>query len=774
MMFLSKLSAPLRSSPFYARPLALFSALFMVSLLLIKLSYTWFFVFLTAVAVYSVFLFVSEYQSLGFGNPLAWLMLLAVLLGVTVSLPSEIASARAKALCGEGVTVKMTVTETLYEEPFGSAYYVSVSEIDGKSIKVGALLEIPEQYELSEYDTVTVVGDISFAYDESFGAELYNLKSKELCLNIVSSDIITVSNEAHGSAEYLIYRWRTLVGQRFDDLLGARASAYAKALIIGERSGLTDEFRRDMSAIGVSHILAVSGMHTSIIAVIIGMLADRIKTARKTKSVIISVFAVGFMVTAGFSPSVVRAVIMLLLSLSAVFFGRRSDAITSLFLSGAIICGLSPATSLSCSFLLSFFATLGLVTCASAVSKGLAKRFYLSREGDMRLPMKVLRTFLSFVAVSLFATLFTAPVLAVYFSEVSYFAVIANIVAVPCAFVSVLLSVLILALGGIPFLGTAMAWAFKTVYSLLSAFASLCSDNLGTSLSLEYPFFGVVLIFLVCALIFMRVNGIRSPSALIAVLVSASVIFVTLVQVYTVIHSDENEVTYISNKTSEALIVSSGDRTLLIDIGNGGKALPTLGTEIMMTEYYETRPDALMLTHYHSLHIGTVRYLTQNYRIKRIYVPMPESENDKKIYRSMEKYLADTETVIYYRGETIEHGSLKVSTSDYTVLERSTHPVMTVSISDGTRSLLWLGSSVTESEIAVGADRLLSESSAVISGSHGPKEKENIPYVTVIPSVTEIFLSPFSTADGTKLFGGVYFKTMTANGDGIVKERFKF
>ena len=213
---------------------------------------------------------------------------------------------------------------------------------------------------------------------------------------------------------------------------------------------------------------------------------------------------------------------------------------------------------------------------------------------------------------------------------------------------------------------------------------------------------------------------------------------------------------------------------MLIDIGKGGKSVPTLGAEIMMTEYYETRPDVLMLTHYHSLHIGTVRHIVKNYRIKRIYVPVPESENDKKIYRSMEKYLSETEAVTYYRGEEIKFGNLTVATSEFTLLERSTHPVMTVSVSDGKRSLLWLGSSVTESEIAVYANRLIAESSVVISGAHGPTEKENIPYVTVTPSVTEIFLSPYSTADGVKLFGEVYFKAMMADGDGIVKKIFKF
>lgn len=328
MTFLSKLSEPLRSSPFYARPLTLFCAVFMTAILLVKLSYAWFLVLLAAIVIYSVINLLVSKERLA----LTALLLLSVVLGAALSIPGEASVIRARSMCGEGKTVKMTVTETLYEQPFGSAYRVSVSEIDGNGVEVGGTLEITEQYELSEFDTVTIVGDVTFAYSETFGAELYNLKSKGLCLNIVSSDIVTVTHEAYGSANHLVYKWRSIVGKRFDELLGVRAAAYAKAIITGERSGLTDEFRRDMSAIGVSHILAVSGMHTSIIAAIIGMLADKIRTARKPKSVGIIMVSLGFMVTAGFSPSVVRAVIMLTFSLSAVFFGRRSDALTSLFL----------------------------------------------------------------------------------------------------------------------------------------------------------------------------------------------------------------------------------------------------------------------------------------------------------------------------------------------------------------------------------------------------------------------------------------------------------
>ncbi len=773
MSFLSKLSDPLKNSPFYARPLCLFCSVFLLTVLAVKLSYAWFLVIAVLVCLYSAVLFVSNRERFGFKNPLAWLVLVSMLCGTAVSFPGELAERRAESMCGESKTVRVTVTETLYSEVFGSAHYVKITEIDGDAVNVNGILEIPEQYEVFPFDTVTVSGEVSSAVLGLSGAELYNAKAKGTCLTVVSNNIENVTHEEHRTVGYLIYRIRTALCERFDRLIGTEASAYAKALLIGEKSGLPDDFRKDMSALGVSHILAVSGMHMSIIAAIVAFLADRIRTARKLKSVLITVGAVLFMTVAGFSPSVVRAAIMLVLSVLSVFFGRKGDSLTALFLSGAIICAVSPRTALSCSFLLSFFATLGLVLCASAVSRGLAKRFYVSRAGDMKLGMRALRGFLSSVAVSLCATLFTAPILSIYFSEISYFAVLANLFAVPCAFVSVVLAVVLMLLGDIPLLGGGAAAAFRAVYSMLKAFASFCSDNLETSLSLGYRFFLPILMLVICVLVFMRLNGIRSVSALLAVMIVASLVFVTCVQIYSVSVSERNEVVYLSDKSSEALLVSSGSETMLIDIGKGGKSVPTFGTEMMQSEYYETRPDAFMLTHYHSLHISTVRHLIRNYRIKRIYLPTPESENDEKIYRSIQKYLSETETVVYTRGEDVEFGSLSVSTAQYSLLERSTHPVSALRISDGKRSLLWVGSSVTESEVALSVNRWLSESSVVIVGSHGPKEKENIPYYTVIPSVTEIFLSPYVTCDGVKLFGGIYFESLEADSEGVVEKRFR-
>lgn len=773
MGLVSKLSSRLKNSPFYSRPLCLFCSLFLTSVLAIELSWVLFSVLAAAVTVYLIFLFVSD-KGRRLALPLAVLIGAAVLCGTLASIPCKVGEYKALKACGEARTVKMVVTETVYEASFGSAHYVKIKEIDGKALNVGGTLELSEQYELSEFDTVTVTGEVTYAYSELFGAELYNAKASESCLTVSAETVEKVTDEARSAPGYLLYKLRDLLCRRFDRLIGGEASSYAKALLIGERGGLSEDFRKDMSAIGVSHILAVSGMHLSIIAAIVSFLAERARAGKKLKSLLTVLGGIAFMAIAGFSPSVVRAAIMLTVSGLSVFFGRRSDPLTSLLVSGAIICAVSPETVLSCSFLLSFFATLGLVLCASAGSKGLARRFYASRVRDMRLLMRVLCGFLGSVLVSLCATLFTAPVLAVYFSEVSVFAVAANLVAVPCAFVSVSVAVVVLVLGDVPLIGKASIAVFRAVYALLRAFASFCSDNFETSFSLGYKFFVPILLFVLFAVVFMRLNGMRSVTAFTAILLSASIAFLTCVQIYSVSTSDRNEIVYLSDKSSEALVVSSGSETVLIDIGKGGKSLPLVGTEVIKNEYYETRIDGFVLTHYHSLHIGTVRHLVFNYRVKRIYVPVPESENDEKIYNSMKKYLSETETVVYTRGEEIKVGSLAVSVSDYSLLERSTHPVMAICISDGSRSLLWVGSSVTESDIALYANRRLSESAVVICGSHGPKEKENIPYYTVVPSVTEIFVSPYSIADAEKLFGGVYYEILEKDAEGTVKKRFSF
>ena len=766
------LSSSLKNTPFYSRPLCFVSAVFLV-LLFFRQSQIVTYVFVAAlILAFAVFISVSGRDSKKFKNPLAYALVLIVILSAVLPIPNEVNYRKVTSLDGE-VIVKAVVRDTYYEEAFGSSYVMQIKEIDGKRYFGNSEAVFHEQTDFSAYDTVTFTADISDARAALEGTDVLNAKSKELCVHLEVKSIKSVTNEARKGIAYFIDSIRYCIGDRLALVVDAPALGYAKALLIGDRSDLSDEFRTDMSALGVSHILAVSGMHMSMISMIAIFLAERARASRKTKSVLIILSSIAFMGIAGFSPSVNRAAIMLCISMLAVFAGGRSDVLTSLFFSCALICAISPESVLSCSLLLSFFATLGIALCAVYAESYAARKLYRSRAGDMKRAYAVIRCIAFSFLVTLCATLFTAPVMALYFGEISFFALIINPVAIPMAFGSMLLTVLVAVFADFPFVGAALGDILELLYSLFSSFAKVVSNNFTTSVSLRYPFFFVCIALLLSALIFLWIRKVRNPLALIAVFTVCAIVYASSIQIYGAVNSNKSEIIYLGSKTSEGFVVNSENKTMYIDVGNGSKVMPSMGVNYAKSEYYETYLDAYMLTHYHSAHIGTMKRMLIDVRIKTLYLPYPETENEKRFYENILMHTKECEIINFKRGEIVRFGDIKVQMSDYCLLERSGHPVMIMKISANERAITYLGSSASESGEVFSAERFIAESDVIICGNHGPSPREDLKYYSY-GSDMKVYLSPFGELDEEIAFRDGSYHFLQTDEDGTLKAKFSF
>ena len=767
MSFISELSEPIRRSPFYCRPLALLSAVFIVTLFTAQTSTVLSALFIIFIISYSVFILFKY----GRRSPLPYLLLSFMLLGQILALSAENGYRRASAFDGQTVEAKVVITGKIYSEAFGSAWECRILTINGDKHTGNAVLEVTEAPDFLIYDTVLLSAEAADARKGCVGAELLSIKAERVYLDLTSKKIETVTNENKKGPEYLLYRLRSAIGARFDGALSSGASAYAKALLIGDCEELGGDFRRDMSAIGISHILSVSGMHTSVIAAFISVLCEKAGTSRKTRSAIVCIAVLVFMAAAGFSSPVVRSAIMLVLSVVPVYAGRRGDSVTALFLSGFIICMFSPETAVSCSFLLSFSASLSLVVTASYFSSRAGYGLFSSRAGDLKKGFAVIRKILLSVTVSLCASLITVPVLSLYFSETSFVAVLTNLVALPCATVAMALALLLLVFSGVPGISQLLSAAFNAIYAFTEGFAELIAGNFETSVSLSYPFFVPVLILLFCIFLFLRLRGVRHPAALIAPFVFCAVVFTAGVQIYGAATADRNEAVYLADKSSEGFLICSGSKTLYIDIGRGGKSLPTIGLDIAKTRYCETKPDAIMLTHYHADHISTLKRLVPYYRVKTVYIPYPETDGDRSVLAGIEKTVSGCELVMYARGEEISFGGAVIETQPFSVLERSAHPVVSLGIRLGKIRIFYAGSSLEESEAAYFAERKLGFSDAVISGGHGPVRKEEIRFYSV-PAGCPVYVSPYAGGETEKLFPDADIRFLKEDGDGLVRAVF--
>ncbi|MCH7497701.1 MAG: ComEC/Rec2 family competence protein, partial [Candidatus Marinimicrobia bacterium] len=216
---------------------------------------------------------------------------------------------------------------------------------------------------------------------------------------------------------------------RLEHWLGQPQAGLAVGLLLGDRGGIDNDFRRRINDLGVGHILAVSGLHVGFIALVLVTLARILPIGRNGRLAVVSLGLLGYVVLTGAPPSVVRAGIMAFL----VLWGRTLERPVSLWnlLGAAAIASLlmNPRTLFTASFQLSFAAVAGILH----VSLRLRAWIKATPRGAWLYQWRAARFALDLLLISLGAQVGTLPVTLSIFHAFSAYALLANLLAVPLA-----------------------------------------------------------------------------------------------------------------------------------------------------------------------------------------------------------------------------------------------------------------------------------------------------------------------------------------------------
>ena len=224
----------------------------------------------------------------------------------------------------------------------------------------------------------------------------------------------------------IIYSLKGIIFDKiFSSTKNKEAAGILYAFLTGDRAYISTETFTSFKAAGTSHILALSGLHTGIIILILSRLLDLFKSSKTLKLFIIGTFLILFCVFTGFSPSIIRACIMACVMLFCQAAGFRYDLLNSLLLSACIILLFNPYRLFDISFLLSFSAVLG-IACLP----------------NIKIKNRLLAKIYSALSVTIGATVFTMPLSFYYFSSVSYVSVLFNLIMVPVASLALFLLVI--------------------------------------------------------------------------------------------------------------------------------------------------------------------------------------------------------------------------------------------------------------------------------------------------------------------------------------------
>ena len=300
----------------------------------------------------------------------------------------------------------------------------------GDGITATSLLEPPHNFAGSTFDYAAWLRQSGFAAETFI---FYNSWRKaEIDLTSLSY-MQRATVEARRIREKLLERYRCY---------GADGSSYAvlAAMTLGDKSALSKELREDYSIAGASHVLALSGLHLSIIYTILLLLTFGYRR-RWLPQVLIMLAVWSYVVLVGMSASVVRSAVMLTIVSMVMILNRGSVLLNSLSFAAFVMLLWNPLTLYDIGFEMSFMAVLGI-----AMLEPLMRPRHLPKNIFQQVAL-VLNQTDSLVTLyhgglevgrQKLSSLYTGtgtliPLVAYYFGRFSCYFIITNLIVIPCA-----------------------------------------------------------------------------------------------------------------------------------------------------------------------------------------------------------------------------------------------------------------------------------------------------------------------------------------------------
>src|ERR1700761_3218765 len=220
-----------------------------------------------------------------------------------------------------------------------------------------------------------------------------------------------------------------------------REAALARGFVLGDDDELDQGTKEDFVRAGLSHLTAVSGENVTLLALLAMPILATFGVSLRERLLWTIGLIVVYVPLAGSGPSIQRAGVMGAIGLLATLQGRRTSRLYALALAAVVTLAIDPGVASNVGWQLSFAAVLGILLLASPIRESL-----LTRLGHS--PWR--RALAEGIAVTVAATLATAPLIAFVFEEISLTSLLANVLALPAVAPAMWLGMVSAALAQIP------------------------------------------------------------------------------------------------------------------------------------------------------------------------------------------------------------------------------------------------------------------------------------------------------------------------------------
>lgn len=637
---------------------------------------------------------------------------------LTVTLPLR----RAERFEGDHVFVAEIVREEYRADDY-ARYSVNLLQVGEEPTEISAILACDSTAEFSPKDRICAKGELCSFPEKDRDGYLLSISLEE------NTDIYFQPLSKSFSLSEMLFspsgivilsdRCQSALRERMVALLGERSGSLAAAFFVGDRSALPSSAVRDFGRSGTSHLMAVSGLHFSILLGALDFLLRALSCPKKGRLVLVTLASFFFLFLTGFSMSACRSALMLYAVYLTFLFQEEVDSVTSLFCSFALIVLISPYAIVDLGLWMSFLATLGLLTLYPMISEKIPRS--KNERWVLRSLLRLARGALMLILMTTIATLFLLPILWAFWGEISAVSLLANPILSPISTVFLVAIPIWLVLSFVPWLGAAvgilLSWLGEGILSTVHFFSRLPS----ATISLNYEFCRILIPFFAVAMTAGLV--IRFRKKWVVLLPPIALILSFGICLWAVRVSDRTPmVRCISSQgRHDALWISDGDEVAICDLSGGSYHLyRTLLAETSATTAPEIR--SLVLTHYHQGHLGTMEEVLQSEMVRTIYLPAPRGKEERSIAAGLWRSAIDagSEVVFYEDGEIPLTERI---TAEISMDASDPFALALTLIGENDRltyvSQAWLASCDDEEELG----EILGTSSTVLVGVHGSSKK---------------------------------------------------
>ncbi len=530
------------------------------------------------------------------------------------------------AIRGEGVFIEDTA---VYVYPEGDAYFSY-----GDMVSFSGKASVPRKarnFGESDYRIYCMGKGVSaFFYP----------KADEMEMRGNSFSLLRPKDAAHAL--------RTMTQHAISGRLSFEAEGFLRAYLTGDEALMHADSHESLRISGLSHIVAVSGMHLTVIVGAFMLLFGIFKIRKRLFSVACYiVFTWFFVLFTGAGTSVLRAALMLTVFFLADFFRRDNDSLTALAFAAFSMCAVSPGVLFDVGFQLS---------CASTLT------ILLFGEPFRHLFRALPRFFREQFAMFLSASIGFTPLMALWFGSVCTVGILANLLVSPLLSPVLVAGFIGVFVHSVPVLSDVIFWLLDKGISYILFVADGCAALPFASLSLQRPgLLSLVGYVLLAAALFLFLERNRRRLLLICLLALS---LLTADAAAVLFQRNITTVTFLSVGNGDCALVTGKSGTLLID--SGGSAYTDVAENTVIPYLQRqgiSRIDAAFLTHYHIDHGGAMLALLEKGMVGILYLPYHE-DKDLKTELARAAYRAGTPIRYLGGGDVVTMGDYQVASFD--------------------------------------------------------------------------------------------------------------